>query len=595
MWLSPPRVDDLQEGDPEWVGAYRLVGRLGKGGMGTVYLAETDEGTRVAVKVVTPELAADPGFRERFRREVRAASRVARFCTAQVLDADLDGSLLFMVTEYVQGPTLKQLVEQVGPISGSALEGLAVGVANALSTIHESGLVHRDLKPGNVLLSAVGPRVIDFGIAKAMDSVSRPTLTGQTIGTPSYMAPEQATGKRATAATDVFAWGGLITYAGTGRPPFGEGPVATVLYRVAHQEPELGGLEGRLRQLVTWALTKEPEGRPSAQALLDSLLGRSEVSRSAAASAAQRTWAASGPAATTPTGQGAPASLAPSPTARLPETAEPVEPSGGGPAGDPTEASTPNRPRRLRATILLFAAVLALVGTVSAWRLGMRQEAGGEPPTTTAATTTAPTTTAATTTTLDSSLIFQSDFTDRESWPSDFRAKVQDGRLRLRWSRTKDGPTVELQVPADVPENVLIRVRAKAPAGGRDTDYGVWCYGEDYGSQYKLQVDPDNLGVIEKVTFGPDGHRRFLKIQGATQPKIGKRSEHELVARCQRQQGGVRLRLWVDGRLVAQAFDTTNPLRPGSAGIYAGLDADRGPNADVSFDDFAMYHIGPND
>ena len=177
-------IDQLRPGDPSRLGDYRLVGRIGRGGMGTVFLAESARGERVAVKVINPELADDETFRDRFRREVESARRVRRFCTAPVLDAQLDGEPLFIVTEFVDGPDLDEFVRDSGPMRGSSLEHLAVGVATALTAIHGAGVVHRDLKPANVLLSSVGPRVIDFGIARALDTVSGATRTGQFIGTP---------------------------------------------------------------------------------------------------------------------------------------------------------------------------------------------------------------------------------------------------------------------------------------------------------------------------------------------------------------------------------------------------------------------------
>ena len=174
-------VKPLRAGDPEQVGAYRFTGRLGQGGMGTVYLAESPDGERVAVKMINFDLAHDQSFRGRFRREVEAARRVRRFCTAPVLDAQIDHEPLYIVTQYVDGPTLYAFVRNSGPMHGSDLEYLAVGVATALSAIHGAGIVHRDLKPANVLLSAMGPRVIDFGIARALDAVTNATDSGHLV------------------------------------------------------------------------------------------------------------------------------------------------------------------------------------------------------------------------------------------------------------------------------------------------------------------------------------------------------------------------------------------------------------------------------
>ncbi|GAB2807522.1 hypothetical protein GCM10022221_00970 [Actinocorallia aurea] len=264
--------------DPATLGPYRLTARLGAGGMGTVYLASGPAGDRVALKVIHRESAGDPAFRDRFRREVAAARRVRRFCTAPVLDASVDTEPFYVVTEYVAGPTLAEAVRDGGPLRGADLEGLAVGIATALGAIHDAGLVHRDLKPANVLLSAVGPRVIDFGIARALDARTGVTHTGQLIGTPAYMAPEQATGAAVTPATDVFAWAAVLAFAATARAPFEGRTIPEVLYRVAHEPPNLGGVDPALLPLLAAALDKDPERRPTVPALLSALTGGSSPS-----------------------------------------------------------------------------------------------------------------------------------------------------------------------------------------------------------------------------------------------------------------------------------------------------------------------------
>jgi serine/threonine protein kinase len=275
------------------IGPYVPVRRLGEGGMGIVYLAHDHAGRQVAVKVMRPELAAQEEFRGRFRKEAEAAKRVARFCTAPLLDAGLDGEQAYLVTEYVEGPDLSSVVEAQGPMSGSNLDALAVGVATALSAIHRAGVVHRDLKPSNILLAPVGPRVIDFGIAQLADTLAE--RTGVVIGTPSYMSPEQARGETVTAAADVFAWGCVVAYAGSGRPPFGRGAAPEVIFRVTHHVPDLKGLDERLRPLVERALEKDPGRRPSAQELLDRLLGREEVAVEAATRLVSEAWTSPDP------------------------------------------------------------------------------------------------------------------------------------------------------------------------------------------------------------------------------------------------------------------------------------------------------------
>ncbi|MEH1127839.1 serine/threonine-protein kinase [Micromonospora sp. CPCC 206061] len=272
---EPSPAGPLLPGDPRQLGPYRVVGRLGEGGMGTVFLA-TDVAARggapVAIKVIRSEYARDEVFRARFRREAEAARRVARFCTAQVLDVVLDGDVAYLVTEFIDGPTLAAWIAQGGPLRGSMLDSLATGVAAALNGIHAAGIVHRDLKAGNVLLSRLGPKVIDFGIARATDHAVARTDSGPVIGTPAYMAPEQFDGK-IVAASDVFAWGCVITYAATGRTPFGAGTPYELMRRVISDEPDLSGLEPPLRDLVGRTLCKRPEQRPTARELLLALVG----------------------------------------------------------------------------------------------------------------------------------------------------------------------------------------------------------------------------------------------------------------------------------------------------------------------------------
>ena len=287
----------LEQDEPRVLGQYRLLGRLGRGGMGTVYLAAEPDGRRVAVKVVNRELAGEPAFLARFRREVTAARRVHRFCTAPVLDAELDQDPPYIVTEYIDGPSLEKAVESRGPLPGSDLEGLAVGVATALAAIHGAGIVHRDLKPANVLLSSTGPRVIDFGIARALDAPGGPTRTGQFVGTPSYIAPEVLRGEPVEQASDVFSWGCVVAYAGTGRPPFRGETVAETFHLICSAEPDLAGLDPRLREIVAAALGKDPRTRPTARQLLTRLVGQEQADPRRAAETISATWRGTDPAA----------------------------------------------------------------------------------------------------------------------------------------------------------------------------------------------------------------------------------------------------------------------------------------------------------
>jgi predicted Ser/Thr protein kinase len=259
----------LRDTDPREVGVYRLLGRLGEGGQGVVFLAVSPTGSRAAVKLLPP--TTDPQVRSRFLKEVAAAQRVARFCTAQVLDAGTFERRPFIVSEYVSGPSLVEVVEQLGPRSGAALERIAVATLTALGAVHAVGMVHRDFKPGNVLLGPDGPVVIDFGLA-AVPGMTTTGLSGQiAVGTPAFMAPEQLAGKRATAAADMWSWAVTIAFAGTGELPFkGESLTATA-FAILHSEPAVGRLPEPLSRLVHRCLSKDPAIRPSARAALSEL------------------------------------------------------------------------------------------------------------------------------------------------------------------------------------------------------------------------------------------------------------------------------------------------------------------------------------
>ncbi|MFD5463463.1 serine/threonine-protein kinase [Kitasatospora sp. NPDC127059] len=254
--------------DPRRVGAYRLLRRLGSGGMGRVYLGRTAGGRAVAVKVVRTELADDTEFRARFRQEVAAARRVGGAWTAPVLDADTEGEPPWVATGYVAGPALAAAVQDHGPLPEAAVRALGVGLAGALAHVHGLGLVHRDVKPSNVLITLDGPRLIDFGIARALDATSGFTRSGYVVGSPGFMSPEQANGQPAGPAGDVFSLGAVLAFAATGVHPFGEGVSAAVLlYRVLHEEPDVSGVPDALRTVVLRCLAKDPAARPTPQQL----------------------------------------------------------------------------------------------------------------------------------------------------------------------------------------------------------------------------------------------------------------------------------------------------------------------------------------
>lgn len=339
-------MEPLEPDDPAQVGRYVLLGRLGSGGFGRVYQARSPDGRLVAVKLIHPELAADQEFRRRFAREVAAVRRVSGFYTAPVVDADTKCPQPWLVTAYVDGPSLADRVAGRGLLPLDELITLAAGLAEGLRAVHTAGIVHRDLKPQNVLLAADGPRIIDFGISRAADD-SELTRLGYVVGTPYYMSPEQADGDEIGPASDIFSFGGLLAFAATGKPPFGRGPSeAAVLNRVLHSPPTIAGVPDRLRPLVAWCLAKRPEDRPSTDQIL-AAVGMAPPSA--------RKPSASPPGATTVAASPKPMPAAPSPTPATspwpPRTApavpavQPTAPRQGTPGGHPAGPAPPSRAR----------------------------------------------------------------------------------------------------------------------------------------------------------------------------------------------------------------------------------------------------------
>ncbi|MGS2647534.1 protein kinase domain-containing protein [Streptosporangium sp. LJ11] len=270
-----PEIAPLEAGEPRQLGPFRVVGRVGEGGQGIVYLGINAAGERAAIKLLHVKFSGDAVARSRFAREARAAQRVASFCTAGVMDADLEGDTPYIASEYIEGRSLREVVETDGPLKGAPLQRLAIGTATALTAIHHASIVHRDFKPDNVLIAADGPRVVDFGIARILDSTG--TITSRAIGTPAYMAPEQISGSEVGPHTDVFAWGATIAFAATGETIFAGSSIAVVLNRILNHEVDLGTLPEPLRGVVGSALAKSPATRPSADQLLLRLLGHPET------------------------------------------------------------------------------------------------------------------------------------------------------------------------------------------------------------------------------------------------------------------------------------------------------------------------------
>ena len=266
-------INELLPDDPATVGPYRVLKRLGAGGMGQVFLGQSPGGRLVAVKVIRPELAREPGFRRRFAREVAAARNVSGLFTALVADADPDADVPWLATAYVAGPSLAEAVDEHGPLPVASVVGLAAGLAEGLSAIHAAGVVHRDLKPSNVLLAHDGPRVIDFGISRAVEATVL-TQSGMVIGSPGFLSPEQADGLEVGPPSDIFSLGAVLVFAATGAGPFGAGPTPALVYRVVNRQPDISGVPEELRPVIGRCLARDPAERPAAADLLAELGGR---------------------------------------------------------------------------------------------------------------------------------------------------------------------------------------------------------------------------------------------------------------------------------------------------------------------------------
>ncbi len=336
-------MEGLQRGDPASVGGYQLLGRLGAGGMGQVFLGVSPSGRRVAVKLIHQVHAGTEHFRERFAREIEAARRVGGFHTAPVVDADPHAETPWMVTAYIDGPALEEAVARHGPLPPGQVRALGAGLAEGLTAIHARGLVHRDLKPGNVIMAEDGPRIIDFGIARAIGATAL-TSAGAVVGTFAYMSPEQVRGDPVLPASDVFSLGSVLAFAATGRPPFGSDTAATVMFRIVSQPPDLAGLvDHGLRSLIEACLAKSPGDRPQLPAVLAALTGRGPVP----APVVPRTI---------PVADGRDAQTRTHPGTNPPATVPPGPPVHARPAG--------RRPRRRTVTLIAVVAVLAALGAV---------------------------------------------------------------------------------------------------------------------------------------------------------------------------------------------------------------------------------------
>ncbi len=376
-------MQELQGGDPQRIGPYRLVGRLGAGGMGMVFAGRSAGGRLVAVKVIRGELAADPEFRVRFGREVAAASSVSGLFTAPVVDADVDGPMPWLATAYVAGPSLGDAVRDHGPWPTAPVLALAAGLAEGLSAIHAAGLVHRDLKPSNVLLAQDGPRVIDFGISRAAEATAL-THADLVIGSPGFMSPEQAEGRDTGPPSDVFSLGAVLAFAASGKGPFGTGSTAALVYRVVHGTPALDGVPAAVRPLVERCLAKDPGQRPGPAELLAELDGAdleagwlpAPVAADLSRHAGFPRPSGSGGWQPTKPGSAPAAAAAPESGVATLTSARGRDRSAQSPVSPAPPAPARRRPARLA---LLVAAIVAVAaaGTTAALTLARGQQGGG--------------------------------------------------------------------------------------------------------------------------------------------------------------------------------------------------------------------------
>ncbi|MFJ3310449.1 serine/threonine-protein kinase [Streptomyces sp. NPDC086549] len=340
--------------DPQQIGPFVLLGQLGSGGMGRVFLGRSPGGRLVAIKVVSSDLAHDPRFRRRFAQEITAMRRVGGFWTAAVVDADPQAPVPWLATEYVPGPSLTQAIREHGPLPANSTRMLARGLAEALAAIHAAGLTHRDLKPSNVLLATDGPRVIDFGIARALEDTAL-TGTGQLIGTPGFVSPEQARCAPVGPPSDIFCLGLVLAYATTGTNPFGTGGSPELLYRVVHEDPDLTGVPAALFPLIWHCLARPPAARPTPAQLL------AQLGRPTTAEAAD--WL---PASVTRLIRSHAESIQEATTADPP--GRPAPPAASTPAAGPTAPATPRLSRRHLLIGIAGTAALATAG-ITGWQL----------------------------------------------------------------------------------------------------------------------------------------------------------------------------------------------------------------------------------
>ncbi|MEV7805309.1 serine/threonine-protein kinase [Microbispora sp. NPDC088329] len=546
----PPRP--LDPDDPEWIGDRRLLGVLGEGGQGTVYLAWDSSGAQVAIKMLHARAAMDATSRRRFVREAETARRLAPFCTARVLDAGSHHGRPYIVTEYIPGPSLAAAVAEDGPRTGSGLHRLAVATLTSLAAIHQAGIVHRDFKPGNVILGPEGPVVIDFGIARAADHT---VSGGGMAGTPAFIAPEQLAGQRPGPASDVFSWAVTIAYAATGRLPFAGPTVAAILMAISAREPDLSGVPADLRPLLEACLAKDPAVRPAASDALRALTGAASV-----------TWPAD-----------------PAPTA--------------GSGGADTITRVPPR-RRWVAGVAAGATAVLVAGGLLLPRApggGEPDPRGGSPPSASRGGEAA---------SPAGGLLYGDDFGERGNWDGyafapgaagDRRTTrgYEIGRGVYTLRADHGGPVnaalspVPAKTDAAAGRDVLVGVTAELREGRGGGGFGLVCrWDEDVASGYAFLLGLDGTARVVRHSGGT--RLDVVPPVKAAPPRAGR--EVRLRAACR----GSRLTFWVDGTRALDAEDA-RPLPPGphsQAGVLARVPETGDGTVTVSFDDFSVHKAG---
>ncbi|MGX6603591.1 serine/threonine protein kinase [Micromonosporaceae bacterium Da 78-11] len=582
--MTGDRTEPLRPRDPRQLGEYELVGRLGEGGMGTVYLAKTPAGVLVAVKVIRVDLAHDDEFRRRFRSEVARARQVPPFCTAEVLDADPDHEQPYLVVEYVDGPTLADVVEQRGPLTAANLHSVAIGVATALTAIHGAGVIHRDLKPRNVLLAPGTPKVIDFGIARAMEATSGGnTSPDQMVGTVAYMAPERF-GLEAdtplTPAADVFAWGTVVAYAGTGRTPFAaDSPPATAA-RILTQPPDLTGLSGPLRDLVARALAKEPADRPSARELLDLLVdGPQRPAATAAALADQPDLRAAAAEAQAVTGFVA----APAGMVGYDEESIITVPISAMDIPAMTADLSPEPRRRWFLPVAVAALILAVVA--GAGMLLMNTSSSGVGPPAIAAPAPSPPAVVVSAVPVTAPLIAD-DLRQERYWTAQSYVKAQCYFEDALIAHRENSDSVKCQSPDDpVPADFRAEVTARLITKGSCA--AIWLRHDVRLRAYLVRV------CENRIYFGthkPKGGTQTLRTIALDKPiELGTATRIGLTA------VGTSLELARDGVTVGTAALTDPEIKEGRVllGEYADPNADRKKTYEVAFTDVSIWAYTP--